>query len=368
MIRFLRLGVSAAVLFAGSLAFSQQLRPGMAAPEVRVSEWVKGKSFSGFGASELTVVEFWSITCGPCVTQIPHLSELARKYQGKGVTFYGVSVGDPDHERQGQTRKFVAGMGDKMGYNVALDTDDAFMEKGWLAAAGIETIPTLFVVDKTGKILWIHHDAAPLDGVIDMALKGKLDLAASSKFYDDQRALQMTNVSIAGQLKTADALCEEGKREESAAILKSIYLDDRPDSSGFRELKKATELKLLFDEPAKANAMVDEMIRQGGALNLRVLRRVGWAMMKPRSAEIRALATRAIEAAIRLSPPEPMLYYDAGYGWLFLGEKAKAWEALAAGEKLIKAREDYYVTHSPLENLRRDLTDFDLVEMYRRKN
>ena len=62
---------------------------------------------------------------------------------------------------------FVNGMGDQMNYRVALD-DQNKMAKAWLDAAGINGIPTAFVVGRDSKIAWIgspdatgHRSAPP---------------------------------------------------------------------------------------------------------------------------------------------------------------------------------------------------------------
>jgi thiol-disulfide isomerase/thioredoxin len=126
------------------------LAVGSPAPKLTVQEFVKGKAVSKFEKGKVYVVELWATWCPPCLDSIPHLTELQKKYAD--ITVIGVSVSD-DPEK---VKSFVEDMGDKMDYRVATDLDNA-MAKNWLQAAGLNGIPTAFIVDKKGKIAWIGH-------------------------------------------------------------------------------------------------------------------------------------------------------------------------------------------------------------------
>ena len=149
------------------------LNIGDPSPPLAVSGWVKGEKVDRLEAGKTYVVEFWATWCGPCRVSIPHLSELARKYKGRGVTFIGVDVWEQD---QSKVRPFVDEMGEKMDYSVALDIIpgqggpyDGAMAKAWMKAAEENGIPTAFVV-RDGKIAWIGHPMdidAPLAKVVE---------------------------------------------------------------------------------------------------------------------------------------------------------------------------------------------------------
>jgi hypothetical protein len=92
---------------------------------------------------------------------------MARAYKDR-VTFVGVSVWERDPEET--VDAFVQEMGDRMDYLVARDTAANHMAKSWLEAAGLDGIPSAFIVDGDGNIAWIGH---PMDSM-EKALDGVL--------------------------------------------------------------------------------------------------------------------------------------------------------------------------------------------------
>src|SRR5438132_6593800 len=128
-----------AVWMAGRMS-AGELSIGDPAPKLGVKEFVKGEPVSSLEKGKTYVVEFWATWCPPCLTSIPHLTELQKKH--KRVTFIGVSVYEHD---QAEVKPFVEKMGDKMGYGVALDSvpeggkgAEGKMAKEWVDAADQE--------------------------------------------------------------------------------------------------------------------------------------------------------------------------------------------------------------------------------------
>jgi thiol-disulfide isomerase/thioredoxin len=134
---------------------------GAPAAALAVAHWVKGEPVDI--STGVHVVEFWATWCPPCLTSIPHLTELQEKFKDRGVNIIGVS-----DEELATVETFVKKMGDKMAYTVAIDAGAT--SKGYMGKYGVGGIPHAFVV-KDGEIVWHGHPMAKLEAAIEDALK-----------------------------------------------------------------------------------------------------------------------------------------------------------------------------------------------------
>ena len=142
------------------------------AATLSIAEWVKGGPVDVTVADgkSVFVVEFWATWCAPCRTSIPHLTELQKKYKDKNVTFIGIS-----DENAAKVKPFVTQQGDKMDYVVAIDKNRA-THSAYMKAFGKNTIPTAFIIDQQGRIVWVGHPSGELDRVLEEVVAGKYDL------------------------------------------------------------------------------------------------------------------------------------------------------------------------------------------------
>jgi thiol-disulfide isomerase/thioredoxin len=131
--------------------------------------WVKGDPVT-IAPGKVYVVEFWATWCPPCLKSIPHLTALQKKHKDR-VVFVGISS-----ERPNVVKPFVEVQGGNMDYAVAIDTTGD-VGKGYMRAFGQGGIPTAFVVDAKGKIVWLGHPLADLDAVLDQVLAGTYAIA-----------------------------------------------------------------------------------------------------------------------------------------------------------------------------------------------
>ena len=63
---------------------------GCDAPQLEGLEWVKGDPVE-MQTGSVYVIEFWATWCGPCVGNMPHLSNLQDTHGDEGVTVIGLS-------------------------------------------------------------------------------------------------------------------------------------------------------------------------------------------------------------------------------------------------------------------------------------
>jgi thiol-disulfide isomerase/thioredoxin len=111
------------------------------------------------------IVDFWATWCEPCREQFPVLDRLARAHQQDGLDVIAVSV----DEDLAQVKAFIEAnpfpflfLWDKGG---GLQAD----------RLGVERLPTTLVVDRGGKVRYVHQgyqqrDAALLDAQVRQLL------------------------------------------------------------------------------------------------------------------------------------------------------------------------------------------------------
>jgi thiol-disulfide isomerase/thioredoxin len=105
------------------------------------------------------LVEFWATWCPPCRKSIPHLNEVYAKYKDKGLTIVGIT-----NEDEATVKKFQEKI--PMNYNVAINAPQELLEQ-----FGVDGIPTAFLVDKTGKVVWTGHPMELTEATIQKVLE-----------------------------------------------------------------------------------------------------------------------------------------------------------------------------------------------------
>ena len=92
---------------------------------------------------KVVLVEFWATWCPTCRKMVPVLSEIHRQYSSRGVVVLGISL---DREGLEVLGPFVTDH--RIPYKVLLGNDTVTMAFG-----GISLIPSLFIVDRSGKLV-----------------------------------------------------------------------------------------------------------------------------------------------------------------------------------------------------------------------
>lgn len=164
---------------------SKKLDVGSKAPAIGATKWVKGKEVKKFEKGKVYVVEFWATWCGPCIANIPHLTELQKNYSD--VTIIGMAASEQDKDSK-KVEEFVKGKGDEMGYTVAFDNGSGNMSKNWMQAAEQKGIPCAFIVDGDGKIAFVGHPGSPkFEETIKSLSKAKKDEKKDDKKKEEPK-------------------------------------------------------------------------------------------------------------------------------------------------------------------------------------
>lgn len=295
-----------------SLAAPRQvLMPGDPAPELRVSQWIKGDPIARFEKGQVYVVELWATWCGPCRRSVPHLTELAKKH-GKDVVIIGISVREVGDDIVGGVRRFVAEMGDRMQYHVAMDSADKGTERLWQDAALRRGIPVAFIVGKDGRIAWIGHPmvmADPLQRVIE----GNFDVTVSrAEFQKDVDRVMREEAGLA----LIAAAQEKGKKGLVAEALDELDSVFREIPELARDVFRTKAVILATDEagirdligqaPGMLGANASEALANASLFIVRDMKRADLDPKIERSARLMAAA------ALKTMTKEmeiPVLYY-----------------------------------------------------------
>jgi thiol-disulfide isomerase/thioredoxin len=182
-----------------SFAATATLKVGDPAPKLQLGQWVQGSPVKDFEKGKAYIVEFWATWCGPCRESIPHLNETYKKYRDKNLAVIGVD----STENESAVAPFIKKMGDKMTYPVALDDKDGNgqgkMAQTWMAAAGRNGIPSAFLVDTSGNIMWIGHPMALTAKIIEDVLAGNYTVkqAVTEAEKEQNNESQLASVSAA---------------------------------------------------------------------------------------------------------------------------------------------------------------------------
>ena len=126
---------------------------GKLAPEFSLED-LSGKkvSLSSY-KGKAVLINFWATWCGPCKLETPWLVDLRNQYASQGFEILGVSTDDidrSDKEKLNDQKKGIAHFVQQMQmpYPVLIEGDSLSRPYG-----GLDSMPTSFFVDRTGKIV-----------------------------------------------------------------------------------------------------------------------------------------------------------------------------------------------------------------------
>ena len=95
---------------------------------------------------KVVLLNFWATWCGPCKIEIPWFKEFETTYKNQGFAVLGVAMDDEGWET---VKPYIQRQ--QVNYRVLGGTDAVSMLYG-----DVESLPTTFVIDRSGKIASIH--------------------------------------------------------------------------------------------------------------------------------------------------------------------------------------------------------------------
>jgi len=90
---------------------------------------------------KVVILDFWATWCAPCREAIPHLIQLHKDYQDKGLAVIGMNVDKGEGEK---VRRFVQ--------SVEIPYPILFASEEVARSYGVTALPTTVLIDREGKI------------------------------------------------------------------------------------------------------------------------------------------------------------------------------------------------------------------------
>jgi len=272
----LSLCLALAIGCSGSRASAQSLRIGDPAPKLEVKFFVKGEPVKALEPGRNYVVEFWATWCGPCLTSIPHLTGLQKKYPD--IAFIGVSI----EAKYDLVKPFVEKRGEEMNYRVAVDVvpkgkadGDGAMGVSWMAAAEQDGIPTAFIVNKEGKVAWIGHPME-MDKPLEMIANGKWNIKVAAEEQRRERELRNPGQKLLGIIEDA---ARSGNAKDLLSALDEL-LDPKSEVDAKAALPMLSAL-IKLEQPDKALAFGKKLEKAGYGKDAENLNLIAWAIVDP---------------------------------------------------------------------------------------
>lgn len=150
--------ISERVLAAEKLRKEFDTKP---APAIAASKWFNSPSALSLEklGGNVVLLDFWGTWCGPCVKKLPDIEALHKKYSGRGLVVIGV------HSEQAGDSVAAFLEQQPLSFPIAVDTGET--AKNYV----VDSWPTYFLIDKTGKAQWGFSSSPPSDAQIEALLR-----------------------------------------------------------------------------------------------------------------------------------------------------------------------------------------------------
>jgi thiol-disulfide isomerase/thioredoxin len=121
---------------------------------------------------KVVLIDFWATWCGPCREALPHMQQIARKFQGQPLVILSVSLDSEENK----WKEFVA----KNGMTWTNCRDGRF--DGPMAKLfGVSAIPQTFTIDADGVLQDEHVGDAAIEGKLKKQIARARELEAPVK-------------------------------------------------------------------------------------------------------------------------------------------------------------------------------------------
>ncbi|MCX6895533.1 MAG: TlpA disulfide reductase family protein [Verrucomicrobia bacterium] len=96
-------------------------------------------------AGKIVIVDFWASWCKPCKMSFPALNELQARYAAQGVVIIAINEDEKRADMEAFLKKLPAT------FTVVRDAEQKLVRH-----IKVNTMPSSFVIDRTGKVRFAH--------------------------------------------------------------------------------------------------------------------------------------------------------------------------------------------------------------------
>lgn len=303
------------------------LKLGDEAPPLKIAKWVKGEPIEKFEDGKVYIVEFWTTWCTPCHESFPLLNEIRKRHPD--VKIVAVSFTDVKGESIDKVIAFTEQAGERMNFTVAFD-DDRKSIFAYMEAAGYRDIPTAFIVNQNGRVVWIGHPMDKMSEALDQVVAGSYDLNAA--IIAAQRKTDLLRRAKPYEDKLKEAY-QKGDVRTAFELTDQLVKMDPQFFGAYAALKFSTLLTKVKDYP-EAYRYTQWLLSDAFKDNPQALNRMAWIILDDPGVEKRdydmalKLARRANEIQ-KAKDPDVMdtlarAYFDKGEV-----DKAIEWQSRA---------------------------------------
>lgn len=134
----------------GASADAASIAPGAPAPAFQLHSSASTDVSLSDLKGQVVLINFWASWCGPCRQEMPVLEQLYKKYKSAGFTLVGVNVEPKSADAEGFLKSTP------VSFPVLFDPESKVSR-----LYEVTGMPSTVIVDRTGKVRYIHHGYKP---------------------------------------------------------------------------------------------------------------------------------------------------------------------------------------------------------------